>query len=99
MRISDWSSDVCSSDLLRLANKHTMTLGFWEVRESRLFLAGVVESDAVVRIQMSTGQRLPLGSGALGRAVAAAKRLQGKALLEHIEAVKWYKAPRAEERQ
>ena len=79
--------------LMRLANKHTMTLGFWEVREPRLFLAGLVESAAAVRIQMSTGQRLPLGSGALGRVIAVSKGIRGEALVKHIESAKWYKAP------
>jgi DNA-binding IclR family transcriptional regulator len=79
--------------LTRLATTHKLTVGFWEIRDARLLLTGVVDSDAVIRIQMIPGQRLPLGSGAMGRVIASAQGLRGKELMATIENVNWYRLP------
>ena len=78
---------------VKLATKYKLTVGFWEIREARLLLTGVVESDAVIRIQMVPGQRLPLGSGAMGRAIASATGLRGADLASQLEHVNWYREP------
>src|SRR3546814_2890918 len=44
MRISDWSSDVCSSDLDRLAQEPAMLAGKADVREELDRLAAHVEA-------------------------------------------------------
>src|SRR3546814_11578790 len=53
MRISDWSSDVCSSDLIDLAIRDELA----ERDEARIHMAAtVVELDRVDRAELRAGQ-------------------------------------------
>jgi DNA-binding IclR family transcriptional regulator len=79
--------------LSAIAQQLRVTVGFWEIRDSRLILTGVVDSDDVLRIQMVPGQRLPIGGGAMGRAIAAAQGLRGEAALAALAGVNWYRSP------
>ena len=79
--------------ILGLANDLGVVVGFWEIRDERLVLSGVVDSDAAIRIQMTPGQRLPLGSGAMGRAIAATLELRGQQLALHVEQARWHRSP------
>jgi len=79
--------------LASLAQRFRVTVGFWEIRDSRLVLTGVADSDDVLRIQMVPGQRLPVGSGAMGRAIAAARGERGEAAAAMLEGVNWYRTP------
>src|SRR3546814_5844412 len=47
MRISDWSSDVCSSDLLDVVARYELRLGLWQIerRAVRLRQRGNEEDD------------------------------------------------------
>src|SRR3546814_7244178 len=51
MRISDWSSDVCSSDLVSL----TVTVWLWLVRDERLVDAFRLVTFNVVSVVTTTG--------------------------------------------
>lgn len=82
------------SRLLDLATSLNVVVGFWEVRNERLVLASVMESNAAFRIQMVAGQRLPLSAGAMGRVVAAELGLRGDALQTHLELTQWHRPPR-----
>jgi DNA-binding IclR family transcriptional regulator len=79
--------------LVGLANRYKLTVGFWEIRDTRVLLSGVIGSDTAISIQMTPGQRLPLGSGAIGRAIASARRLHGADLAAHVANVKWHRRP------
>src|SRR3546814_2983579 len=72
MRISDWSSDVCSSDLLAASNLHGTVLG--DHRPARCRPAGGLEvdhakGDVAQRPSelVETALRLPLGRPTLDR--------------------------------
>lgn len=79
--------------LLDLATSLNVVVGFWEIRNERLILLGVVDSEAAIRIQMVPGQRLPLGAGAMGRVIAAEIGLRGKPLREQLESTRWDRDP------
>jgi DNA-binding IclR family transcriptional regulator len=79
--------------LLELATSLNVVVAFWEIRDERLVLTGVVDSDAAIRIQMVPGQRLPIGAGAMGRVIAAELQLRGAALEAHQQLARWHKVP------
>src|SRR3546814_10836173 len=53
MRISDWSSDVCSSDLLLAATPRTVTLFSQGVNQS---LSGTDKVNAIINLHLATGR-------------------------------------------
>lgn len=76
--------------MARLAREQSATIGLWMVAPGRrLLLVGHVESDAAMRIQLADGQRQPLGSGAVGRALAAAQRVDDVELARRHAEVRW----------
>src|SRR3546814_4371689 len=50
MRISDWSSDVCSSDLFRIPNPQSQLLGHPQDRTARTRIAGELGGVGLSRI-------------------------------------------------
>src|SRR3546814_10821176 len=76
MRISDWSSDVCSSDLVRVVTQDVAILG-----GPRLGLVGVAE-DALLHAAV-LGHEAPLQAGR--EACTAATAQAG--LLDHLDHV------------
>src|SRR3546814_8654814 len=58
MRISDWSSDVCSSDLLDPA-----------LAERQRHIGGAVQNDVEHRVERAVAQRLALGDEVAGGVV------------------------------
>lgn len=60
----------------RLAARVDATVGLWRLTEAdRLVLVALADSGAATRIHMAIGQRQPVGAGATGRAVLAARGL------------------------
>jgi DNA-binding IclR family transcriptional regulator len=55
-------------------------------------LVAHAESNAVLRIHLARGQRQPLGSGAVGRAIAAAQGPGPEEIARRFAAVRWQKA-------
>src|SRR3546814_14155994 len=76
MRISDWSSDVCSSDLLRIADKVVeegraliVALGKWDVAEDPSGLFNGVRAALEDGLSQIKGVPLLSLSGATGKGV------------------------------
>src|SRR3546814_14334480 len=74
VRISDWSSDVCSSDLLELQRQRTGALGEEGVDAFRIGLQG--------RLGFA-GEVLEIGLGELAEAEGAEKAIEAQRRLPH----------------
>ena len=74
----------------RFAETHDVTLGLWrrEPRD-RLSLIAIGESAAATRIHMMLGQRQPIGSGSLGRALAAYESPNDDEIARRFASVRW----------
>ncbi|WP_374525517.1 helix-turn-helix domain-containing protein [Sphingopyxis sp.] len=65
-------------------------VGLWKVvSRDRMQLAVRAESDAGMRLSLADGQRQPLGSGAAGRAIAAAQAVNEGELARRYAPVRW----------
>lgn len=97
-------SDIAASDLDRstrlvararplldrMARAWHAPIGLWRVAgRDRLQLVALGQSVAATRIHMEEGQRQPIGSGAVGRALAAAQRVGRDELARRFAAVRW----------
>jgi IclR family acetate operon transcriptional repressor len=77
------------------AKEASATIGLWQVIPGqRVRLIAHAECDAMLRIQLAEGQRQPLGSGAVGRALAAAQGIDDGEIARRFAEVKWQKAVR-----
>src|SRR3546814_20200683 len=86
MRISDWSSDVCSSDLTKLVKKlgGGVRLALAQYRELAAFAQFASDLDAATRAQLERGQRVtelmkqkqyrPLSAGQMGATLYAVEK-------------------------
>lgn len=73
-----------------LADAREAAVGLWkQVSADRLMLIVHAESDSGTRLRLADAQRQPLGSGAVGRALAAAQRVDRHELARRYEAVRW----------
>ena len=78
--------------MVQLMREHAVSTGLWKVAPgNRLRLIAYVESDAPMRIHFAEGQRQPLGSGAVGRALAAAQHVDDGELARRFADVRWQK--------
>ncbi|MDF2495787.1 helix-turn-helix domain-containing protein [Sphingomonas sp.] len=76
--------------LERAARVWHAPIGLWRViGRDRLQLVALGQSVAATRIHMEEGQRQPIGSGAVGRALAAAQRVGRDELARRFAAVRW----------
>lgn len=76
--------------LERAARAWGAPVGLWRVTgRDRLQLVALGQSVAATRIHMEEGQRQPIGSGAVGRALAAAQRIDRDELSRRFAAVRW----------
>lgn len=76
--------------LTRVAEAQDAAIGLWQILpRERLELVALGESGAATRIHMAEGQRQPLGSGATGRALAAAQRLDQGERARRFAQVRW----------
>ena len=76
--------------LERAARTWGAPVGLWRVTgKDRLQLVALGQSVAATRIHMEEGQRQPIGSGAVGRALAAGQRVSRDELARRFAAVRW----------
>ena len=76
--------------MARFAQEFDITVGLWKVVPGRrLVLAGHAECEAPMRIRLADGQRQPLGSGAVGRALAAFQRIDRIEIARRFSEVRW----------
>jgi IclR family acetate operon transcriptional repressor len=76
--------------LERAARAWQAPVGLWQVAgRDRLRLVALGESAAATRIHMEEGQRQPIGSGAVGRALAAVQRADDQELARRFAGVRW----------
>ncbi|SCW47025.1 transcriptional regulator, IclR family [Sphingobium faniae] len=74
----------------QFARTHDVATALWQVIPGgRLRLAAYGESTAATRIHLLEGQRQPLGSGSVGRALAAAQGVDDAELERRFSAVRW----------
>ena len=79
--------------LEKLAARYAVSLGLWQVSENRLHLLKVADSPLDIRIHLTSGQRLPVYIGAMGRCVAARREMSEMQIRTEIERLKWHDAP------
>jgi IclR family acetate operon transcriptional repressor len=78
--------------MARFAQSHDLTIGLWQIApKERLQLVAHAESDAQMSIRLANHQRQPLGSGAVGRAFAAAQNPETSEIQRRFGAVRWQK--------
>jgi IclR family acetate operon transcriptional repressor len=78
--------------MVQFAREHGTTVGLWKVVPGRrLRLIAHAESNERMRIQLADGQRQPLGGGAVGRALAAAQKVDDGELARRHAEVRWQK--------
>lgn len=76
----------------RLAEQSGATIGLWQLlSRERMQLVSHAESDADVLLRLADRQRQPIGSGAAGRALAAAQDTDERELARRFDAVRWHK--------
>lgn len=80
--------------LEKFASAHNVSIGFWRrVASNRIILMGFIETQSLMRIQMSIGQRLPMFVGAVGRAFAADLDLTREQIENEFSKLRWQQAP------
>lgn len=82
--------------LEQLTKRYETSCGLWEVQGQRLVLTDVMESPLSTRIHLSTGQRLPLYLGAMGRCIAAQHDLGRTELAPILAELRWQTPPSIE---
>ena len=79
--------------MVRFAEAHDAAVGLWKVASrERLSLIVHTESKAGMRLRLADTQRQPLGGGAVGRALAAAQRVDAGELARRFAPVRWQAA-------
>jgi DNA-binding IclR family transcriptional regulator len=85
---------VVSSRLEHMAEELALAIGLWRiVPGEKMILIGYVDAPGDVRVQLRVGQRLPMFTGALGRAIAAQMNLAPRDLEREFAAVRWDNPP------
>jgi len=80
--------------LQSVANTHSVTAALWRLtNDERLALIGVAESPAMMRIQMTVGQRIPSLSGAMGRCFPYCQNLTDGKVAARLKEVRWHRKP------
>lgn len=80
--------------LEQLARHHGVTAGLWRLSDCRrLTLLGAAESAENVRIRLTTGQRLPMMTGAMGRCIAARSDMADEYLSAQLNSLDWTVRP------
>ena len=87
-------ADLIRPELERLAANYNALFALWRVTEAdRIVLVERVAAPSALRPEMRVGLRMPACSGAVGRCVAAARGLEGAALRQAFDGVRWQRAP------
>jgi DNA-binding IclR family transcriptional regulator len=90
--------DMILPSLTRFVERTKTSVGFWRrIDRKRIILAGFLDSPNPMRIHMTVGQRLPLFSGAVGRAFAAELGLTEEELRDELADLRWQSPPDFEE--
>lgn len=77
--------------LEKAARTWSAPVGLWHIAgRDRLRLAILGQSPAATRIHMEEGLRQPIGSGSVGRALAAAQNVSRDELLRRFAGVRWH---------
>ncbi len=80
--------------LEKFAVEHDVSIGFWRrVADNRMILMGFIETQSLMRIQMSVGQRLPMMVGAVGRAFAAEMNMTQEQIEMEFAKLRWQTPP------
>lgn len=81
-------------ELEKFALAHNVSIGFWRrVADNRIILMGFIETQSLMRIHMSIGQRLPMLIGAVGRAFAAELKLTREQIENEFAKLRWQMPP------
>jgi DNA-binding IclR family transcriptional regulator len=84
------AADLIRPELERLALNYSALMGLWQVTDAeRLILIDRVVADSAVHIVIRVGTRMPTVSGAVGRAVAAARRMDEEELRRRFAGLRW----------
>jgi DNA-binding IclR family transcriptional regulator len=90
-------TELIRPELQRLALKHGMLIALWRVTEDgHIILADRAHNPHGVRVEMSTGIRLPMLVGAVGRCIAAILDLPEAELQERFARLRWQSPPNFE---
>ncbi|TNF04550.1 MAG: hypothetical protein EP321_06845 [Sphingomonadales bacterium] len=82
------------SELEKFGLAHNVSIGFWRrVADNRIILMGFIETQSLMRIRMSIGQRLPMLVGAVGRAYAAELDLTREQIENEFRKLRWQQPP------
>ncbi len=77
-----------------LSQRHKGLIGLWKVTPNdRIVLVDRVVEGDVVRVDMALGSRLPSFIGAVGRCVAATRKLSRSDLQRRFKALRWQNPP------
>lgn len=77
------------AELNQLASETGCLIGLWQVGMDRMILLERAVADRPMRLDMQVKQRMPLMLGAVGRALAAHRKLSVPKLREHFKALRW----------
>ncbi|NOU06358.1 MAG: helix-turn-helix domain-containing protein, partial [Hyphomicrobiaceae bacterium] len=82
--------DVMRPVLERLAARHRVLIGLWQITaDERIVLLDRVVDQGIVRADMSLGSRLPAYAGAIGRVYAASRDLSRAQLRAKFKTLRW----------
>ena len=94
----DALANAARAPMGRLAERLDAAIALWRLSDrERLTLISLAESGAATRIHLTMGQRQPVGTGAVGRALLATRRLSDSEIARLYAAVRWENPPGAEE--
>ena len=87
-------ADLFRPELEKLSVEHRSLIGLWKITPNeRIVLVDRVVGLNIVRVDMSIGSRLPAFVGAVGRCVAATRRLSHSELRARFETLRWQDPP------
>ena len=90
--------DLIRPELERLSTEHNSLIGLWKIAPNdRIVLVDRVAGINVVRVDMAIGTRLPAFIGAVGRCIAATRKLSAKDLEARFRRLRWQAPPRFED--
>ena len=90
--------DLLHPVLEQLSVERRALIGLWKVTpHDRIVLVDRVVEGKTVRVDMALGSRLPALAGAVGRCVAATRRLPKSELRRRFRSLRWQNAPTFEE--
>lgn len=76
--------------LMAIAIKYGSLISVWRpVRDTRLLLVDRIAPEVTVRVEMRIAASLPVGAGAVGRAVLSALQIDNDGIREMFEQIRW----------